>query len=106
MSDGVLLASVVKIDFLGGFSAVTSKDFVSSDRRCAATFPNNPPRSVFIKFDESLSESFEPKLSLRYEWFVVGFGDLIVVLVLFVVMIVFEPFGGRSGRSFVGVAKI
>ena len=49
-------------------------------------------------------ESFDPKLSLRYE-FVVGFGDLMVVLVLLVVMTVFVPMGGRSGRSFVGVAK-
>lgn len=104
MSDGVLFASVMKSDFLGGFSAVTSNDFVSSDRRCAATLPNIPLRSLLIMFNESLRESFEPKLSLRNE-FVVGFGDLMVVLVLFVVMMVLDPIGGRSGRSFVGDAK-
>jgi hypothetical protein len=107
MSEGVLLASVMMSDFRGGFSAVIpSRDLVSSDRLCAATFPNSPPplRSVFMRFVESFRESFEPKLSLRYE-FVVGFGDLMVVLVLLVVMMVFVPIGGRSGRSFVGVAK-
>lgn len=67
--------------------------------------PNKPLlRSVLIRFDESLRESFEPKLSLRNE-FVVGFGGLMVVLVVLAVMIVFVPIGGRSGRSFVGEAK-
>lgn len=61
---------------------------------------------MLIKFDESVRESFEPKLSLRYVWFVVVFGALMVVLLLFVVMMVFVPTGGRSGRSFAGdVAK-
>lgn len=104
MSEGVLLASVMTRDFLGGFSAVTSIDFVSSDLRCAATLPKNELRSELIKFEESVSESFDPKLSLRYE-LLVGFGDLMIVLELFVVMMVFEPIGGRSGRSFVGDAK-
>jgi hypothetical protein len=47
-------------------------------------------RSALIMLLESLSESFEPKLSFRYA-FEEDFTDVLVAL-----MIVFVPMGGRS----------
>lgn len=53
---------------------------------------------MLIKLLESLSESFEPKLSFLYDC--VGFDVRMDVLVALI--IVFVPIGGRS---FIGVAK-
>ena len=85
MSIGVLLSFRL---FRGGFS-VSSTVLFSSDRRWAATLPNKEVERL-----DSLSESLEPKLSLRNALF----GDLLVVMIL-------EPTGGRSGLSRAGEAK-
>lgn len=96
ISDGVLLASVITSDFLGGFSIEPpSNDFVSSERRCAATLPKIPLlRSALMELF-SFNESFDPKLFLRYDDDVVMvvFDDFREALDVFMI---FVPIGGLT----------
>lgn len=98
MSEGVLLASVIIRDFLGGFSTEISCDLLSRDRRWAATFPKTPLLRSIELFEDSFNESFEPKLFLRN-------ADDVIVVVLDLrealdVLMIFVPIGG-----FIAAAK-
>jgi hypothetical protein len=95
ISDGVLLASVFTSDFLGGFSITPSSDFVSSERRCAATLPKIPLLRSALTELFSFNESFDPKLFLRYDDDVVMvvFDDFREALDVFMI---FVPIGGLT----------
>lgn len=98
ISAGVLFASVITSDFLGGFSIEFSCVFVSSERLCAATLPKMPLLRSTLAELFSFNESFDPKLFLRYDDDVVmvAFDDFREALDVFMI---FVPIGGLTAEK-------